>query len=137
MAELFCKNSSQLLAVNFFWPKSLTKNVWLCSKNTSVGCKEKGIKLSRMILHSFKYFYINLLIVQFLQTLNKLCNIKQQKSKDNQRIFMHCYPTSVSHFLTSHKQKVKGISTYKEICRHRGILVNTKQRPVMVTKAQS
>ena len=50
---------------------------------------------------------------------------------------MHCYPTSVSHFLTSHKQKVKGISTYKEICRHRGILVNTKLRPVMVTKAQS
>ena len=50
---------------------------------------------------------------------------------------MHCYPTSVSHFLTSHKQKVKGISTYKEIYRHRGILANTKLRPVMVTKAQS
>ena len=66
MGEFFYQNSLQLLAVNFFWPKSLTINVWLCSKNASVACKEKGIKLSCMILHSFKYFYIILLIVQFL-----------------------------------------------------------------------
>ena len=50
---------------------------------------------------------------------------------------MLCYPKFISHFFTSHKEKVKGISTYKEICRHRGILANTKLRPVMVTKAQS
>ena len=49
---------------------------------------------------------------------------------------MLCYPKFISHFFTSHKEKVKGISTYKEICRHRGILPNTKLRPVMVTKAQ-
>ena len=65
----------------------------MCSKNTSVACKERRNKLSYMI-------YLNFINFPVLQTLNKLCIIKQEQSKYNQSrlFFMHFCLMFVFHF---------------------------------------
>ena len=49
----FCKNSYQIVTVNFFPQKSPAINAQLCSKNASVVCKVKRNKLFYIILHNF------------------------------------------------------------------------------------